>query len=402
MTGAQDAVRTNAPATLASLRAAVHDAHANQDAEAYLRSAVALHTFLNGSPRATLQLAAAQAYAGRQEDALASLRQVVAMGQSEPDTLKGELFSSLRLAKGFQALADSMDLNDAPVSRTQRMCTFKSAVWVPEDIDYDAEGKRFFVTSVLNKDVVILNEDCSFKRFARSPDGWPMMAVKVDGKRKRLWVTDFDPLTSRSSILIYQLDDGSLIKRLAGPAKSALGDMTLDEAGNAYIADGEGGGIYRVSTDLHAPVRVDSGDFVSPQTPALLPDGKLLVPDYTRGIGVLDLQSHKVSWMPSQGRYALVGIDGLYLFQHTLIATQNGTSPERVARFDLDPKMDHIIAQGVIERATKTLGDPTHGVIVDGYFYYLANSGWDQLDEHAKRKPDSKMEPALLMRARLN
>jgi hypothetical protein len=100
-----------------------------------------------------------------------------------------------------------------------------------------------------------------------------------------------------------------------------------------------------------------------------------------------------------EGKYALNGIDGLYRNGRSLIATQNGVSPERVIRFELDPSLSRVISESIIERATATLGDPTHGVIVGRDFYYIASSGWDTLDDHGNRKSDASQ--AVLMRARL-
>jgi hypothetical protein len=115
-----------------------------------------------------------------------------------------------------------------------------------------------------------------------------------------------------------------------------------------------------------------------------------------RGVGVLNLTTKDVTWIPMEGRYALSGIDGLYLSGHTLIATQNGTSPERVVRFELDRSLSHVVSESIIERSTRTLGDLTHGVVEDGQFYYIANSGWDTMDQHG-----SVMLGALIMRADL-
>jgi hypothetical protein len=57
-----------------------------------------------------------------------------------------------------------------------------------------------------------------------------------------------------------------------------------------------------------------------------------------------------------------------------LIAVQNGTSPERVVAFAVDPSLTRIESETIIERSTGTLGDPTHGVIIDKDFYYIATS----------------------------
>jgi hypothetical protein len=103
-----------------------------------------------------------------------------------------------------------------------------------------------------------------------------------------------------------------------------------------------------------------------------------------------------------EGKHALSGIDGLYPLGNALIATQNGTSPERVVRFALNAAKTRVLSESIIERATATLGDPTHGVVVGDYFYYIANSGWDSLDEHGVVKDGRTMTAPIIMRAKLN
>jgi hypothetical protein len=91
-------------------------------------------------------------------------------------------------------------------------------------------------------------------------------------------------------------------------------------------------------------------------------------------------------------------VDGLYFEHGSLFLVQNGTSPERVVRVQLDGSMMRIVSSEVIERSTPSLGDPTHGVFVQDSFYYLANSGWSELDDHGDLKPGSKLTPARIMR----
>jgi hypothetical protein len=121
-----------------------------------------------------------------------------------------------------------------------------------------------------------------------------------------------------------------------------------------------------------------------------------------RGVALLDLNTGHVDWLPMDGKHALSGIDGLYALGNTLIATQNGTSPERVAQFTLTALKTGVLSESLIERATPTLGDPTHGVVVGDYFYYIANSGWDSLDEHGVLKEGKTMTAPSIMRAKLN
>jgi hypothetical protein len=180
-----------------------------------------------------------------------------------------------------------------------------------------------------------------------------------------------------------------------------LGDMALAQDGAPIVSDGEGGGVYRIN-DGKTLERIDRGDFISPQTPSISTDGKsLFVPDYLRGVGILDLATRQVRWLAMDNRFILNGIDGLYLHGDSLLAVQNGSSPERVISFRLDLSHSKVTAQDVIEAATSTIGDPTHGVVVGSDFYYIANSGWDTLDDNGERKATAKVTAARIMRAAL-
>jgi hypothetical protein len=67
----------------------------------------------------------------------------------------------------------------------------------------------------------------------------------------------------------------------------------------------------------------------------------------------------------------------------------------------LDRSQTTVVSEEIIERATATLGDPTHGVVVGRWFYYIANSGWDKLDEHGDVKVGEKLSPGLVMRFKI-
>ena len=237
-----------------------------------------------------------------------------------------------------------------------------------------------------------------------------MLAIKVDPGRGLVWATEvamqgfvFTPESDwgRSAVLCYDLRNGKLLRRIEGPHGAALGDMTLTENGEAIVSDCDGGGIYRVLRKSDVLERLDSGEFISPQTPAMHPDGKhIFVPDYVRGIGILELATKQVRWLSMEGRFALNGIDGLYFDRGRLIAVQNGTSPERVVVYPLDATLTKILSERVIERSTPTLGDPTHGVMVDRAFYYIANSGWNVVDDHGNVKPGTEPSVPKVMRVK--
>jgi hypothetical protein len=392
---------------LGTIQESLRQAHKAKDSAGYLSDAVTMRDFLNGSPNSVLQMMLAQLFAGKDDEALQSYGQFIRMGQSNDGLLGSKQFDALRTLPQYRKLYAEMIANDESRSAATKVFGLTDAGLLPEDIDFDVSSGLFYITSVLKKEILAVDKRGSARIFAQGPDHWPMMAVKVDAKRHVLWATEvaldgfsWSPKEhwGRSAVLLYDLKTGKLLWRVDGPARTALGDMTLTAAGDTIVSDGDRGGVYRVRRETRQIERLDAGDFISPQTPAMFPDDEhVLIPDYVRGIGILDLRTKRVSWIATEGRYALSGIDGLYLSGRTLIATQNGTSPERVVRFELDRSLSRVISESIVERTTLTLGDPTHGVFVGGYFYYIANSGWDKVDEHGEPKAGTTMSKALIM-----
>lgn len=394
------------------LQTALQSAHVKSDWPAYLSNSRKLKDFENGAPESLLQFMSAEAFSNDPDGALHSFKEFVQMGQSDDEVLKLKQFDALRVDPRFATIHTEMMANTTSQSIASKAFSLSDSDLLPEDIDYDSTTRRFYITSVLKKQILSVDASGNSRLFAKAPDGWPMLALKVDQKHHILWATEvaldgFATIAQkdwgRSAILIYSMPEGKLLHRIEGPPHSALGDMTLDVDGHAIISDGGGGGVYRVRRDTQRVERLDAGDFISPQTSAVAPRGeRIFVPDYTRGIGLLDLRSKQVSWIPMEGRYALNGIDGLYFYAGTLLTTQNGTSPERVIAFKLDSSLSHVVSETIIERATPTLGDPTHGVVVGNAFYYIANSGWNALDDHGNKKPGAVLSPPLIMRVPLD
>jgi hypothetical protein len=393
-----------------SLASAMRKARESNDWPTYLADAAKLQTLLNSSPNTWLNLARGEMHAGHVDKALVAVGTYAAMGQSAGKLFDVPEFAPLRQSPKFAAIQKQMTANDSEVSHGTAVFDIEPG-FVAEDIDYDPQSKHFFVTCIQKKKIIAVDSAGKTTDFASAPDSWPMMAIKIDAQRRLLWATEvaldgyvLAPKSDwgKSVVLCYSLADGKLLLRIDGPQGSALGDMVLLDNGDPLLSDGTGGGVYRLRQNAKLLERVDDGSFISPQTPALAPDGKhVFVPDYLRGIGVLDLTSGKVQWLAMQEKYALNGTDGLYFSKGQLIATQNGTSPERVIVFKLDPSLSRIVSNDEIQRAGE-LGDPTHGVIVGSDFYYIANSGWDTLNDDGSVKPDAKPTPAHIMRAPLH
>jgi hypothetical protein len=392
-----------------SIHKALHDSHAAGDWAANLSVAKDFKAFTHGAPNSLLEAARADVHLGDLVAAVSELQQFVRMGQANDILLTSPDFATLRQHPEFTDIVKRMKDNTSPSTLATAAFPLKDADLLPEDLDYDPSSKRFFITSVLRKQIISADAQGLTRDFARSPNHWPMLAVKIDAAHNKIWATEvalqgFRSVPKkdwgRSALLGFDLKTAKLLVRMEGPHGSALGDMTLSPAGDVIVSDAAGGVVYRLSAGGKALERIDNGDFVSPQTPVLLPGGnRLLVPDYARGIAILDITSKQVTWLSLDGRFAVIGIDGLYLAHQTLLAVQNGTSPERVTAFTMDEALTKIVAEKTIERATTTLGDPTHGVILGADFYYIVNSGWNTLDDHGVTTPNTKRAQPQIMRA---
>lgn len=395
---------------LAQLRDKANAARKAGDLQARLQAILAIRKLLNDAPDAVELAAKAYAEVGDTDDALTALSQFADLGQADDAMLQGENkpFAAIEKSPQYQAILKRFVDNKSAISRAEPAFSLSDAGLLAEDIDYDTHSKTFLITSVLEKKIIRVAADGKAKDFAASPSGWPMLAIKVDAAHNRVWATEvaMDGFTivpkadwGRSAVLCFHLASGTLLRRIEGTGHTALGDLVLAADGTPIVSDGDGGGVYKVNGERLE--RIDAGDFISPQTAAMYPDGRhVFVPDYARGIGVLDPATGRVEWI-NQGKHAVNGIDGLYYDRGSLIATQNGTSPERVIRFALNSAFTAIVSEQVVERATQTLGDPTHGVVMEDYFYYIANSGWSKVDDHGDLKQGAKLSPASIMRYRL-
>ncbi len=210
---------------------------------------------------------------------------------------------------------------------------------------------------------------------------------------------EIDPISGK---VLRRFDPGT-----TGPA--VLGDMCVTDQGTVYVTDSVGGGVYRLQGDLQtAKLEKIADGLFSPQTPVLSRDGKrLFVADYTMGIAVIDLPaagaalnpSAKLNYLPHPENVAVVGLDGLYRNGDSLIGIQNGTEPERILRFLMNPAQTEITGAQVIHQIGQF--DPTHAVEVDGWFYATANVGWSKVDDNTGQlKPGEKFTPPVLLKFR--
>jgi hypothetical protein len=124
------------------------------------------------------------------------------------------------------------------------------------------------------------------------------------------------------------------------------------------------------------------------------------------GVAVIDLPSagditSKVSYLPHPENIADVALDGLYLDGDFLIGIQNGTEPIRILRLQMDHPQTRITSASIVEQSSEHMGDPTHAVLANGWFYVSANVGWSNLDDDTgELKKGASFTPPVILRFR--
>jgi sugar lactone lactonase YvrE len=365
---------------------------------------------LDGRADIVYNLASVEAVLGNKDAALEWLSVYSKSGLNFADPSADPDFATVKDTPEFAAIQERMKKAFQPISNSKPFAVLPEKDLISEDIAYDPVTKRFFISSVRHHKILSLDANGKFSEFV--PDGqpgiWAILALRVDPKQRVLWATTaampesvgFTPaIDGHSALLKYSLDKGALLQRydLPNDTKHVLGDMTLSTTGDVYVSDSLGA-LYWVD---HRHDKLESligkGAFRSPQTPALSRDErKLYVPDYSRGISIVNLATKQWKLLEHPKELSLGGIDGLYLYGKTLIAVQNGTGPPRIIRMTLHDSLDRVVRWDTMEVNSPELGAPTHGVVVGDKFYFIANSGWDHMANDGSVKPGATFEsPAI-------
>ena len=221
--------------------------------------------------------------------------------------------------------------------------------------------------------------------------------MTVDAKRHLLWAAtspieqnkDFSE-KDHAAVLAIDLRSGRIVKTIPAPddAKHIFGDLALAADGMVYVSDSASPNIFAIDGDSMRPF-VQEGPFSNLQgiAPAA---GVLYIADYAKGIGAVDLATHDVHFLRAPADATLLGIDGLYRSgPKTLIATQNGTSPQRVLRLDLDG--NSIARVTTLAANLPEMPDITLGVLAGSSFYFNGAALWDEKDA-------AKWAPAVVLR----
>lgn len=359
-------------------------------------------------PRLLYNLASAYALNGKSDDSLNVLKRIASMGLYY-DLSKDDDFVSLGKER-VDGIQRSLNANSIAVNASQRAFSIAEKDLIPESVAYDPVDRKFFVGSIHKGKILAIDSNNFVTTFSSPSDGlWSVSGMAVDAKRRILWATttafpQFSGFKSEddgnAGVFKYDLKSGKLLAKYLAPTdqKHALGDLTLHRSGRVYITDSVSPNIYTIAPYGNAlELFLRDANFSSLNGIALDDSGDAVyVSDYTKGMFRIDMSAKTAEQLKPNRNVTLIGIDGLYFHQGRLIAIQNGMSPQRVVSFELDKEKKVVTGFRVLEANHSDFLEPTLGVIVDGSFYYVANSQWPLIDEKGMLQKEKLRDPVIL------
>ena len=366
-------------------------------------------------PTLFYNLAALSALQGKKTEAIASLSKLAEMGlalhpEKDPD------FDSIKDDAAFKAILTRFESNKTPIVKSSPAFTIHEKGLITEGLAYDPVDESFFVSSIHKRQILHVSKSGEVTTLATERDGlWSVLGMKVDPARRVLWVTStaFPQMVNfkkqedgSSAVFKFDLKTGKLIKRYVVPDASkphALGDLTIKSNGDVFSTDSLTPAVYVIRPKKdEIELLLENDGFVSPQGLAFSSDERhLFMADYSTGLFDIDLTTKTVAHLPPLTGATLLGIDGLYFYNDSLIGVQNGVAPQRVVRLRLSKDLKRVERCEVLEANNPLFDEPTLGALVNDYFYFIANSQWGLVDEKGQLGPAEKLADPIILKIKL-
>lgn len=363
-----------------------------------------------------LALGRLAARAARPDLAVPALRRAMAMGWGW--TRRDPALASLVARADVQALADSAEAATGPSSTSTVLRTLPDTLQHPEGVVIDSATGRLFVSSIRHRKIVVIERDGRVHDFV--PPGAhgldATFGMAVDAARRTLWVaSSLTPeqeggtglKANRAAIFAFGVERGELRGRWGVPddgAEHGLGDVVIGPDGTAWASDSRTAALYRATPGDRSGIAtrspIMSPDWQSPQGMAFSADGTTLwLADWTTGLFHIELATGRVTPVAADPLLVTLGIDGLYrVGPRALIGIQNGVTPPRVIRLDLDAAGTRVERLTVLDRHLPLADEPTLGTVTADGFVYVANSPWGAYDERGALRTGVAIPAPVLLR----
>jgi len=394
------AVRALSTATRAASNAVQETAEpapmpAAQRLRAEIKAVEELEPRLADPGAALFVLAVDYARLGEQAKALDLLKECAALDEGF-DPAAEPSFRTLQNNPEFHALIEAVRRRNPPVGRAQVAFTVAQKDLFPEGLAVDSSTHLFYMGSEYHNKIVTVSTNGEVMDFVKEGiyDLMPVGGVHVDPADHSVWCAT-DPGKKNRSEIVHFDRQGKLIERYmpstAGP--HVLNDLVLRGRNEIYVTDSDGNRVLRFDRGSHSFVELNLGRPVfGPNGITVSDDGDALYVADDLGVIRMDLRTHEAQDVKPRAHDTMAGVDGLYWYENGLVGVEYGTGAYRVMRWRLSPDGREVRSSEVLERGTELVRNPTTGAILDRKFYFMANTGIQNLDD-GKIVDPAKLEP---------
>jgi len=340
---------------------------------------------------------------GDREMALDALRRLAAMGavlsasaQAQAARLVGE--------REMAPLSQRMAMNARPLAASRIAAEIPAAHHLVEGIIWDEGRHRLYLTTVVDRALLLLGRDGAAAVAARAPAS--LFGGAYDPVRRLLWIasgqaepTPRDGPAFAGLVTIDPLHPVE-VRPIPAPegAHATPGDVAVGRDGSVYASDGLNGALYRCRPGCAAlEILLPPGTLFSAQGLAFSRDRRLLyIADRRYGLAALEIASGRLLRVRGRAEMMLDGIDGLVAHGRTLIATQTAYAPARIIRLRLSRDGLAVTRLDVLERANPAWGEITLATVAGNRLLYVADAQWERYGEGGIPNPQMPARPTAI------
>jgi sugar lactone lactonase YvrE len=222
----------------------------------------------------------------------------------------------------------------------------------------------------------------------------PILGIRMDPGDGSVWSNSC--LDEGRSELLHFDPEGTLLGRYRTqqPGKHCFNDLVVLPSGEVFLTDTLANQLlqFQPKTQTFRETKV-SRELLEPNGITLSGDSQLLYVADQLGVLRVDLKSGASVEVDAGPHSTLAGIDGLYWHKGSLIAIQNGIGTPRVAAFQLAKDGAHVSKTTILEYRSNLCVLPTTGALGEDDFYYIVNSGSDNLNTNGRVLDVTKLQP---------
>ncbi len=264
----------------------------------------------------------------------------------------------------------------AIASSTLAPLRFRTPLFTPAGLGYDAVSRRFVVGDRHGRKLAVVDEfsqQVANLAGARTSGFGEISALEIDAREGYLWVVSSDG--AGASLHKLQLISGRLLWTYAVPENLSpvhLADVAVAAGGSILALDTAGGRIFRLPARATAAVVALRLPDPGPTSLAPAPDGIVYIAT-AEGLARADLGAASVRTVKAAAGVDITGLTRIRWHRGGLAGIQKASEGAyRAVSIRLDRAGGRATKLDVLD-ASISINNPTAATVVGGVLYYLAN-----------------------------